>query len=97
MIHCKIKFNPRKVKADTDIVTEPEQVSKELLDALDKTDQSLQSLYVEMAESDQQEEYSEEVSARLRSYWRTSENLVRASQRNAAAIILPRGSIFTRY
>ncbi len=85
-MRCKIKFNPRKVKADTDIITGPEQISKEILEAFDETDKTLQSLYVEMAESDNQAEYTEEVSAKLRSYWRTSENLVRAYQRNAAII-----------
>ncbi len=85
-MRCKIKFNPHKVKADTDIITGPEQISKEILDVLDETDKTLQSLYVEMAESDNQAEYTEEVSAKLRSYWRASENLVRAYQRNAAII-----------
>ncbi len=85
-MRCKIKFNPRKVKADTDIITGPEQISKEILNVLDETDKTLQSLYVEMAESDNQAEYTEEVSAKLRSYWRTSENLVRAYQRSYAII-----------
>ncbi len=39
-----------------------------------------------MAESDNQAEYTEDVSAKLRSYWRTFDNLVRAYQRSDANI-----------
>ncbi len=87
-MRCKIKFKlkPYKVLEDTDIVTKPEQSSKDILEAFDETDRRLKSLYVEMAESDNQAEYTEDVSVRLRSYWRTSDNLVRAYQRNAAII-----------
>ncbi len=87
-MRCKIEFKlkPYKVLTGTDIITKQEQVSEDVLEALDETDETLQNLYVEMAESDNQAEYTEDVSAKLRSYWRTSDNLARAYQRNVANI-----------
>ncbi len=82
----KIKFNlkPYKALTDKDIITKSEQISEDVLGALDETDKTLQKLYIEMAEADNQAEYTENVSAKLRSYWRTSDNLMKAYQRNAA-------------
>ncbi len=87
-MRCKIEFKLKlyKVLTDTDIITKQEQISEAVLEALHETYETLQNLYVEMAESDNQAEYTEDVSAKLRSYWRTSDNLVRAYQQNAANI-----------
>lgn len=82
----KFKWKPFEALTKADITTKPEQVSEDILKAMDETDEDLQTLYLEMAQSKDASEYSTDVSANLRSYWRTSDNLARAYQRNAARI-----------
>ncbi len=49
-MRCKIEFKLKlyKVLTDTDIITKQEQISEDVLEALDETDETLQNLYVEM-------------------------------------------------
>ena len=80
----KMSFKLRSYEeiTDTDIVTKPEQNSKDILDSLSDTGKELQNLYVNMAASENPSEYSEEVNVKLRSYRRTLNNLTKARQRN---------------
>lgn len=80
------KLRPYEEITDTDDITEPEQCSQIALDSLEETDRELHRLYVDMASSKDPSEFSAEVSTRLRSYRRTSNNLARAYQHNAAMI-----------
>ena len=80
----RFKLHPHEEPTGDDVVTQPEQLSIDLLEALQETDRSLQDFYVDMAESSVPEEYAGPVGAWLRSYHRASNNLVKAYQRNAA-------------
>lgn len=82
----KFKWKSYEALTDADIKTKPEQVSEDILKAMDETDEAPQTLYLEMALSKDAAEYTADVAANLRSYWRTSDNLARAYQRNAARI-----------
>lgn len=66
---------------DTDVITEPEAQSKVLLTTLEETETELQSLYEEMAASEHPEEFRDDVNSRLRSYLRTSTQLLKAHRR----------------
>jgi len=62
----------------TDIITEPEKCSNELLSSLAETDAELKELYLEMTLSEHPENYTEEVNEKISSYRRTSNNLIKA-------------------
>lgn len=61
-----------------DIVTEIEERSKSVLDSLDETDANLSELYTDMAMSENPEKYTEEVTEKITSYKRASNNLLKA-------------------
>ena len=81
-----LKFRAYEELTNTDVVTKTEKLSDDILDSLGETDEALQSLYVEMADSKDPSEYTEDVNTKLRSYKRTSNNLAKAYQRNAIII-----------
>lgn len=66
---------------EDDIISQPERESRELLQALEESDPSLQDLYEQLAESEDPSQYHGEVQARLRSYRRASANIMRAYQK----------------
>lgn len=82
----KFKLKPYEEITPTDIVTEPEKNSEDILLSLRETNKALQGLYMDMAASEDPSEYTEDVHAKLRSYRRTSNNLAKAYQRNATII-----------
>lgn len=82
----RFKWKEYRKLNETDVKSEPEKISEEILSSLDETDESLQKLYLRMAESKNPSEYSGEVNTRLRSYMRTLENLSKAYHRGVAAV-----------
>ncbi len=66
------------------IITEPEKYSKDVLSSLDETDAKLSELYLEMTLSENPENYTEEVTERLSSYKRTSNNLLKAYKKTVS-------------
>ncbi len=66
---------------DSDIVTEPERESRELLEALNDTEAQLQDYYVQMAKSEDPEACQEDVVYTMRSHLRASANLLKAHHR----------------
>lgn len=63
---------------EQDVVSPVEEKSMELLDNLEKTQPTLQSLYEDLAQAQDPELFGADVMHRLRSYRRTSANLTRA-------------------
>ncbi len=74
----KIKEKNNDEALEVKYVTEPEEISNDILNSLKETNDELQGYYEEMTKADNLEEYSEDVSARLHSYKKTSNNLAKA-------------------
>lgn len=66
---------------EQDVVSPVEEKSMELLDTLERTQPTLQSLYEDLAQAQDPELFGADVMHRLRSYRRTSANLTRANAR----------------
>lgn len=75
-----LKLRPYEKITDADIITKPEQSSRDMLESIAETDADLQKLYVDMASSPEPSQFTEDVTSRLRSYRRTSVNLAKAYQ-----------------
>ncbi len=74
---------PEAVDAEN-ILTKPEQLSEDLLLALEETETELQNLYADMADAESPSAYDAQVTARLHACRRTAGYLIKASQKNAA-------------
>ncbi len=75
MKRYKLKYS---VKAESKEVTEPEQLSIDILEKLDSCDNLLQDFYIELAQTENPQKYSSEIKAKHRSLIRTSANLAKA-------------------
>lgn len=67
-----------------DITGRAEQSSMDLLNALDWTENEMESLYVKLTEAEEPEEFAEEVAVQLHSCKRTTANIRKAYQRSVA-------------
>lgn len=80
-MHTKRHTRPYTEIGEDDIISQPERESQELLQALEKSDPSLQEFYEQLAASEDPAQYQAEVQARLRSYRRASNNITHAYQK----------------
>ncbi len=69
------------ILTDRDVVSEPEQNSQQLLDALERTEDEMHVLYEQMASADAPETLEEKVQVKLRSVKRASNNIGKAYYR----------------
>lgn len=66
---------------DRDVISEPEQKSRKLLESLDSAQREIETFYEEMTSAEKQEDFEEKVKVKLRTVKRTSNNILKAYHR----------------